>query len=424
MGKSLLADMRVHHPALAPGNWLSSLKARQLQRVAFEAGVLSSGTKPILIDRLTQTLRSSGLNTSIKDDGQRVHGSRRKGPLSILSIDMGIRNLAFAHLLVPPDGDNGLEKRGSSSLFGTPELNAWDRLAISSFPSSMDGDTSEDRLASISALGDMSKSFTKGKPQLKSKSPSIDEPTVKESFAPNLYASHAYTLITSLVDAYKPTHILIEKQRFRSSGGSAVQEWTIRVGVFEGMLYAVLHTLQQERKEGGLKPISVQGIDPQRVVRFWLEKDENLVPATATAARVHKRASRRAKKGGDGDKITPTTKKRVSSKEGKKAKIDLVGKWISGCRDVASIAEVGVRDRIGVESGRLRLGGDCQVNEVADAYLRKWKGEMRKKSASDKGDIGKLDDLADCLLQGITWLDWEAARNRISHHGFSAIPEL
>jgi len=187
----------------------------------------------------------------------------------------------------------------------------------------------------------------------------IPEKISKEGFCPARYASNAYTLVDKLLSAYKPTHILIERQRFRSAGGSAVQEWTLRVGVMEGMLYAVLYALKQERG-GDVSRMEVHGIEPKRVVKYWIDREGGV---------------------------------KMSAREVKKAKIEIVGGFLEGGR---VFPEGGVRDLVA-------------------GYLKKLHGE-------GKGNgLGKLDDLADCLLQGVTWLEWEGMRGRLAREGMEAL---
>jgi cruciform cutting endonuclease 1 len=198
----------------------------------------------------------------------------------------------------------------------------------------------------------------------RSRSRSTKDKKEKESFCPALYAKNAYSLINTLLSTYKPTHILIERQRFRSAGGSAVQEWTIRVGVFEGMLYAVLETILQERGlSKNLAPMQIHGIEPKRVVKYWIDKERG------------------------GEKMT--------AREVKKAKIEIVGKWLE-------------EGRVGVVEG--------DVTELVGGYL----GKLRKEGKNTV-QIGKLDDLADCLLQGVTWLEWEGMRRRLGRDGFGGL---
>lgn len=53
-------------------------------------------------------------------------------------------------------------------------------------------------------------------------------------------------------------------------GGSSVQEWTLRVNMFEAMLYATLHTLRRAGKwEGEVLPV-----EPNKVSRFWIGGEE------------------------------------------------------------------------------------------------------------------------------------------------------
>ena len=205
----------------------------------------------------------------------------------------------------------------------------------------------------------------------------------KEAFDPATYSQHAYDLVTTLLFHLKPTHILIERQRFRSMGGSAVQEWTLRVNMFEAMIYAVLRTLSRSGFwEGDVHPIV-----PSKVANFWI---------------MGKQA---ALKEGPGSKSAKT----------KTAKIDLVTQWLED------------GDRFQLEGAAAQLG---------DAYLRKKtrKGkrssERQKTLSGSKGSpvaqdsVEKLDDLADCLLQGMAWIKWEENRRLIMAKGAEALAEF
>lgn len=211
----------------------------------------------------------------------RSTGKNKNTEMSILSIDMGIRNLAFAHLLVRPQSSASItekpktQARTRTRAKKTAEvtLNAWHRLDITNdgIPSTFPGLAEEAKAAQSPTLSESKKS-TKEKE--------------KDTFSPPLYAHHAYTLLTTLLQTYKPTHILIERQRFRSAGGSAVQEWTLRVGVFEGMLYTVLYTLARQgffthagtgadAGDGDRMMVPVplaKGVEPSRVVRYWEDR--------------------------------------------------------------------------------------------------------------------------------------------------------
>ncbi|GES62574.1 ribonuclease H-like protein [Aspergillus terreus] len=333
--------MRLTTPLQSAHPWLQSLKTTQLQRIAQATGIQSAGPKGPLIQRL---------DTELTDTAYRS-GHATPQPLSILSIDMGIRNLAFAHLLVPRPPQ--LQATTPQAATVVPTLQAWRRLSLS-------------------------------------------EPGAGD-FSPGTYAPVAYALVTELLAMYRPTHVLIERQRFRSGGGSAVQEWTLRVGVFEGMLYAVFFALRQRERElargaqaeGGMMPV-VLGVEPQRVLRYW-------------------------------DGVAGGGTRRVSSREGKKIKIELAGRWVSSAMEDRVKAEAGVEGE-----RRIRVREDAEVRQWVDGYLDRWRGKRvrRGESADGKPDIGKLDDLADCLLQGVTWLEWQVMRDRFVRQGASVLSDI
>ena len=255
---------------------------------------------------------------------------------------MGIRNLAYCRLILPPSTPAANSKNLAS--IGDPTITEWARIEIS-------------------------------KKAIKSKSDDMEESKVKEAFDPATYSQHAYNLIKMLLSS-APTHILIERQRFRSMGGSAVQEWTLRVNMFEAMIYAVLKSFS----ESGAWMGSVHPIAPAKVAKFWLGDKQG------------------AEAEGKGSKSEKT----------KGAKVAVVGRWLDQ----------------GVEERPFRIEG--QAREMGEKYLWKRRGGKRVKVMEGETavEIGKLDDLADCLLQGMAWIQWEKNRWLIMSQGSEALDEL
>lgn len=329
--------------------WLGQLKASQLHQLAVALGCACSGSKAIVADGIRRTLTSAH-----PDHFQRFEESAsvprdRSRQLSIVSIDMGIQNLAYAHLLASQPGDRNSKNALGAGISKLPVLGAWERLNV--FPNEKQDDSMRKSLKRV-------------------------------GYIPSRYASAAYHLITDMLRKCNPTHVLIEQQRFRSGGGSAVAEWTLRVGVFEGMLHAILRTLREERKNE-IRLEGVISINPARTARFWLEGSQGL--ASELAAR------------------------KITGREGKQAKIDIVGK---------SFLDPESRT---VETGK------GQVEATETAFMQKWsttskvakelrvdrKISLQGESGGTKPKQPKLDDLADCLLQALAWLRWQKIRDLV-----------
>ena len=330
-------------------SWLGSCTNAQLKILAKAIGVNTSGTKPILTSALRDHLPKRTLDL---DKSQHTR---------ILSIDMGIRNFAYCCLVLPRTGrqnTTGVEK---------PMVQNWTRLAISEEPT-------KSRQSKENLLPEANGELKKlGK--AKASSP-------KEAFDPATYSQHAYNLVTTLVEDLKPTHVLIERQRFRSMGGSAVPEWTLRVNMFEAMIYAVLKTFS----ERGLWQGVVHSIAPSKVSNFWITDSETVI-----------------KKGS-----------RSKSVKTKTAKSNLVAEWLK-------------------DGSRFELKGAAA--QLGEAYLRKKIGKADKSSVKQKSStskaraavgnsVEKLDDLADCLLQGMAWIKWDENRRLILTKGAEALALL
>ncbi|MCJ1390469.1 hypothetical protein MMC18_003328 [Xylographa bjoerkii] len=313
-------------PSLA---WLTTLKATQLKALATATGLPSSGTKPLLTARLLASLPISKLYHPDPASNDTSTTPR------ILSIDMGIRNLAYCQLALPArwPASHTSNQAAPSAL---PVVEAWDRIAVAPRPASAPSET----------------------------------PPTKEPFDPATYAPHALSLLSSLILAAAPsppTTILIERQRFRSLGSSSVQEWTLRVNMFEAMLHAVLHTLRAHRIWEG----DVYAVEPGRVQAFWLSGEEK----TGEKA--------------EGGRVVKGPRK---AKQGKEEKIRLVRRWVE-------------------EGGVVVLEG--RAEETGKGFV-----------AKGKGGVGKKDDLADCLVQGMAWVRWEENRRRIVEEGVGVLGGL
>lgn len=162
-----------------------------------------------------------------------------------------------------------------------------------------------------------------------------------------------------------------------------MQEWTLRVNMFESMLYAVLHTYSAL----GLWHGSVSSVAPAKVNSFWLGKDLDLGGSDEAGLIMIMGKKKEANK---------------KSARSKVAKIELVERWL----------------REGREGGVEFMG---EAKKVGRRYLDK---RGRKRGGGEGEDIGKLDDLADCLLQGMAWIRWEENRVAIIENGLKAVEEL
>lgn len=150
--------------------------------------------------------------------------------------------------------------------------------------------------------------------------------------------------------------------------------------MFESIIYAILTTLKEEgRWEGTVLPIT-----PGKIGPYWLGPERK--PDEQIATGDYKRMSK-------AKNIKAINKGR---------KVDLVRTWLA-------------------QQNMVGLGNDYVI-QMAEKYKEKWgkkpggqTGPRKVKAAEkevevemEKEGIPKLDDLADCLLQGIAWLEWES----------------
>lgn len=321
---------------------LLKLSAAQLKAVAVRCGLNSSGTKAVLASRLSDEASVAQAN-----------GRKLRSQLKVLSIDLGIKNFAFCVLGSRPSIDR------------TPVLEVWERRDISQVeavcvPASEASDT---------------KRVANPKPKK----------TPKTSFQPAQFASVAYDLMSDLLDTHNPDAVILERQRFRTMGAAAVQEWTLRVNMLEAMLHAVIYTFKREGKWDG----QVESIVPGKVGALWTDETQHPPVEVPAGAQTRTKAAKKAKM--------------------KMQKIDIVGRMLVDKDKSVMLLEKHV--------------------EMVDVYLAKWSrmknGKVRGKSAAKaevEVEVKKLDDLADCLLQGLAWLRWRENRQKLaSARGFEQL---
>ncbi|KAL8992722.1 MAG: hypothetical protein Q9188_007515 [Gyalolechia gomerana] len=155
-------------------------------------------------------------------------------------------------------------------------------------------------------------------------------------------------------------------------GASAVQEWTLRVNMFESMLYATLYTLKQQ----GVWEGEVVPMDPNKVGSFWIYGEEE--------------GKGGGREKGKGEK----TKKR----------------------------------KMGIARDIVRKGEEVKVVGMARGVMEKVIGveerKGRKKVGTEGNNVGKFDDLADCLLQGLAWVKWEENKRLVWEKGMDVLDQL
>ena len=362
-----------------------AVTAKALQALLTRIGAQSSGTKAVLQERFRREIDQSRLlNRHPTWEKSRPMDQK----LRIMSVDMGIKNLAFC--------EAEISYPAKDSLDAAMDILRWEKINL------------------IPAKDDTPS------PPLDSEYSAQNTADAEDvdPYSLNNLSRIAYELVKNTILAGAPDIILIEKQRWRSGGGSAVQQWTLRVNTLEGMIWAILQTMCSERlvtqnKEANKvsekeRLYEVFGVDPKRVGNYWLgEKDiERLALAEASSlTKPTPAADAHVKQ--DEDVTSPKKKTPSRSKAEKKAKISLLRAWLSA--SPASTASCGSTN---TPTLSFTISPGAQATQQALCLPRK---SPRRKKDNDVDEIGptelkKLDDITDCFLQAAAWVSWESNR--------------
>jgi cruciform cutting endonuclease 1 len=357
-----------------------AITAKALQTLLVHIGAPSSGTKAVLQERFR---RDIGISRLSKDQRTWQTSETASNELRIMSIDMGIKNLAFCEAKVSYPSKNSLDAE--------MKVLRWEKINLTATISDGDSEAQDVKTTeqdTESTDGDL------------------------DPYSADALSKTAYRLISNTILTGSPDIILIEKQRWRSGGGSAVQQWTLRVNTLEGMLWAVLQTMHAQRLEKGAEASTTETLyevfsaDPKRVGQYWL---------TRAAGRLAESDTEAVKSSQSNEDEANTPKKSLSrSKAEKKVKIALLRSWLTATP--ASTASVTQDTVPGIT---FSFAPDAEDTRKALLSLSKSKQRKKSKQGSEDGlstaavagsALKKLDDVTDCFLQAAAWVSWESNR--------------
>ncbi|OCK81797.1 ribonuclease H-like protein, partial [Lepidopterella palustris CBS 459.81] len=373
---------------------LKKLTSAHIKALLVRIGSPTTGAKPLLEARLVQDLGLSRLPLLAKDANTGSKCTR------ILSIDMGIKNLAFCVADVTLDLGPNQSTGGIEANFHTI---AWRRIDVAH-------EIAEATAQSITE-------FSEGSLKPFNNTMEADDP-----FHPRALARTAYILLARVLLPYEPDIILIERQRYRSGGGAAIQEWTVRVNMLEGMLWAVLGTLREEKAKGaGLSKRHDLGfpnifdVSPARVGAFWI--DSAKVRQGAQHSSIPPKAIETGPEGeiNEAKSSTISLRKMSKGKVEKKAKIQLVQSWLT---DSPFSTEPATGSGRGMNTNtELTFSFTPHAEETRKDLCSTASRTKRLRSPSNELEktvtVRKLDDLADSFLQAAAWVAWELNRLEI-----------
>ncbi|KAL2135912.1 hypothetical protein VTI74DRAFT_6295 [Chaetomium olivicolor] len=368
---------------------LSKLTGATLKSLCASCGLKKTGSKAILIHRLR-------------------HAAQHFQPLPpksrILSIDLGLKNFAFSLLTPSPvpksqTAPANLTTTEPFTLTSPVHLHAWHRLDLT-LPISNTITTSATK--NHAAITDPRNRSTTSVPNPAHPDPGNEE----EEFSPAALSQLTLALVKTHLLPLQPTHVLIERQRFRTGGAAAIFEWTLRVNTLEAMLHAVFAALRVVTHEGsggggGRKKEgwdgTVESVLPRRVAGFLFPEGVSSQALGGDEGGVE--GGKNGKRRGDGYKLL------------KSEKVDALGRWLKDERMVVAKTEQ-AREMAGLfleglEGRGKRKGGRKRKGEEGDEE------EARLKKRQVEELMTKMDDLSDAVLQGMVWLQWQRNLERL-----------
>ncbi|ODV94106.1 hypothetical protein PACTADRAFT_76741 [Pachysolen tannophilus NRRL Y-2460] len=326
--------------------------------------ISTAASKARLIENVASSLETKSLIfnplKSVKNNG---HGDDN---FKILSIDMGIKHFAYCKISI----------KKSQSFKGKPVIDEWNKMNLINWSSSV---------IPSGATGTL-------------------------EFTPLNYSKLSNELIFELIysNGYNPDLILIERQRFRTMGNSNVLENILKSNILENMLFSSLTTLN--RYDSTKFQSLLVSSSPLTMTNYWVNYKTMAV--------------------NNGKKIDENINSPPNNAENsKKIRIKLVSNWITN-----NINKDFDRTPITLNNKNLEketATSNIHLQKILDIksdsrklyefmnFLKKPHSSITNASNSNSRVVQKLlekekgDDLADCLLHGLSWFNFEKNKDTI-----------
>lgn len=370
---------------------------KAVQEVLQRIGEASAGTKDVVQNRLLTKVMSRKILQPAPPRGS------AKGKTSrILSIDMGIKNLAYC----VADVKKPAFPRATTSM----DFLTWRRLDLGEAFREYGMNSSGGAVASLE---------NEKEPEAQG-----DE----DLYTPENLSRMGYWFLNKVLDEWNPDVILVERQRWRSAGSPTIQQWTVRVNTLEAVMWTVITALKAERKKSF--DWQMYAVDPKRVGHFWLDG-----VALPSPARTSKMKTPKSNPGSEDDEDMTaaladengvSTKKLTRSKAEKRAKIHLLRTWLDAkhpstapslnktTNDEDPHPNISFTFSKTLRSDSSSLAADA--TRQALLYATDTPSERAKRTQSMKyteAYVKKVDDITDCFLQAAAWVAWDENLRRL-----------
>lgn len=359
------------------------LKLKDLSSLALATGQPLSGTKTMLMKRISACLAavmvdidhfqdhhpdlatSLAVNSIDLSSDSVVQLKKTILPRSIVSIDVGIRNLAWVEL----------SSRGEILRWSVDDL-----LGVVGPETELAG-VGEGNLpdeAPTKAIHETTIAKKKAKRSKKAPAPQYD---------PRSVALRLDQIMQTIIDSEQIEGVIVERQRFRTGGMHSVLDATFKCGVVEGMIHTWLAIWEKGRLPGILdnkrKDVVIESISPRAVATWW-----NIGSGTRSS---DGDSSTEASTDSDSEVDTNLNVSDAAAKESKK-----VPKYATKKKLSRAIVDGWIQKLEDEERRKTRVRDINHPLRVScSPDIREWYRLEKKR-----------DDLSDCLLQAVAWYEW------------------